>query len=229
MIPMRQEIADILPWYERQLNKLGVDIRLNTAVDEDLLDELRPDVLVLATGSLPEASLGFVEGLGNIENIELMMVDELLEERKPTGDTVLVVGGDQVGMEIADYLSEQGKSVHVVEASPHFAKKLATNDRRYLMSRVAAKSVKQYKNVEKVDILPGDEVLVVSGGKRQKLPEIDTIVLASQRRPNVFLAEVAERKKIEVKIVGDAAGLSEWEQGTIMAAIATGYDAGRQI
>ncbi len=64
MIPMRQEIADILPWYERQLNKLGVEIRLNTAVDGDLLDELKPDVLVLATGSLPEASLGFVEGLG---------------------------------------------------------------------------------------------------------------------------------------------------------------------
>jgi hypothetical protein len=97
------------------------------------------------------------------------------------------------------------------------------------MARVAAKGVKQHKNVEKVDILPGDEVWVVSSGKRLKLPEIDTIVLASERRPNVFLAEVAERRKIEVKIVGDAAGISEWEQGTVMAAIATGYDAGRQI
>ncbi len=230
MIPMRQEIADILPWYERQLNKLGVDIRLNTAVDGELLDELKPDVLVLATGSLPEASLGFVEGLANIEQIEMVMADELLEERKPTGDTVLVVGGDQIGMEIADYLSEQGKAVHVVESGPHFAKKLAVNDRRYLVARLAAKGVKQYKNVEKVDILPGDEVWVVrSGSKRRSCREIDTIVLAGERRPNVFLAEVAERKKIEVKIVGDAAGVSEWEQGTIMAAIATGYDAGRQI
>jgi len=229
MIPMRQELSDILPWYERQLNKLGVDIRLNTVVDGDIIDELKPHVLVLATGSLPEASLGFVEGLGNVEHIEMMMVDELLEERKPTGNTVLVVGGDQVGVEIADYLSEQGKTVHVVEAGPHFAKKLATNDRRYLISRLASKGVRQHKNVEKVEILPGDEVWVVSRGKRLKLPEIDTIVLASERRPNVFLAEVAERKKIEVKIVGDAAGISGEEQGTIMSAIATGYDAGRQI
>ncbi len=229
MIPMRQEIADILPWYERQLNKLGVEIRLNTAVTADLLDELKPDVLVLATGSLPEASLGFVEGMGNIEHMEMLMADELLEERKPTGDTVLVVGGDQVGIEIADYLSEQGKTVHVAEAGPHFAKKLATNDRRYLISRLAAKGVRQYKNVEKVEILPEEEVWIVSGGKRTKLPVIDSIVLASQRRPNVFLAEVAERKKIEVKIVGDAAGISGEEQGTIMTAIASGYDAGRQI
>ena len=229
MIPMRQEIADILPWYERQLNKLGVDIRLNTAVDGDLLDELKPQVLVLATGSLPEASLGFVEGLGNIERIGMLTADELLEERKPAGDTVLVAGGDQVGMEVADYLSEQGKTVHVVESGPHFAKKLATNDRRYLISRLAAKGVRQYKNVEKVEILPKEEVWIVSGGKRTKLPVIDSIVLASQRRPNVFLAEVAERKKIEVKIVGDAAGISGEEQGTIMTAIASGYDAGRQI
>ncbi len=236
MMPQRQEIADILPWYERQLNRLGVEIRLNTAVDADLLDELKPDVLVLATGSLPEASLGFVEGLGHIERIEMMMVDELLEDRRPTGDTVLVVGGDQIGMEVADYLSEQGKAVHVAEAGPHFAHKLATNDRRYLTSRLKARGVAQYKKVEKVDILPGDEVWVVAAGKtpagadqRMQLPGIDTIVLAAQRRPNLFLAEVAERRGIELKIVGDAAGVADQEQGTIMAAIATGYDAGRQV
>ena len=166
----------------------------------------------------------------------MMMVDELLEDRRPTGDTVLVVGGDQIGMEVADYLSEQGKTVHVVEAGPHFAHKLATNDRRYLMSRLKAKGVTQYKKVEKVDILPGDEVWVVAAGKtpagagqRMQLPGIDTIVLAAERRPNVFLAEVAERRGIELKIVGDAAGVADQEQGTIMAAIATGYDAGRQI
>ncbi len=236
MMPARQEMADILPWYERQLNRLGVEIRLNTAVNADLMDELKPDVLVLATGSLPEASLGFVEGLGNVERMELMMVDELLEDLRATGDTVLVVGGDQVGVEVADYLSEQGKAVHVVEAGPRFAYKLAVNDRRYLMSRLAAKGVKQYKNVAKVDILPGDDVWVIAAGKspadaghRLHLPGIDTIVLAAERRPNVFLAEVAERKGIEIKIVGDAAGVGDREQGTVMAAIATGYDAGRQI
>ncbi len=243
MIPERVEMADILPWYERQLHRLGVEVRLNTLVDGELLDRLRPDVLVLATGSLPEASLGFVEGLEHIGQIDLMTVDELLEDRRATADTVLVVGGDQIGMQTAHYLAEQGKAVYVVEAGPHFATKLATNDRRYLMSRLAAKGVKQYKKVAKVEILPGGEVWVVASGRtpagagqppagaaaRQKLPGIDTIVLAGERRPNVFLAEVAEAKNIEVRIVGDAAGVDDREQGTIMAAIATGYDAGCRI
>ncbi len=66
-------------------------------------------------------------------------------------------------------------------------------------------------------------------GGRERLPEIDTIVLASDRRPNIFLAEVAERKGIETRIIGDAKGVTGADQGTVLAAIAMGYEVGRQI
>jgi hypothetical protein len=70
---------------------------------------------------------------------------------------------------------------------------------------------------------------MVCGGKRERLPGIDTIVLASERRPNIFLSELADRKGIEKHIIGDAGGVAGEGQGTIMAAIATGYDVGRRI
>ena len=229
IIPRRAEIADILPWYERQLNKLGVQVRLNVTVDESLLDEIKPDVLIVATGSLPEVPLGFVEGLGNIKDIELMTADELLEEQKLTGDSVLVVGGDQIGLQVADYLSEQGKTVYVVERGGHFARKMASADRRYLVGRLIEKGVRRHKNVQKVEIVGTDEVWMITGNDRDRLPDIETIVFASDRRPNIFLAEVAERKGIETHIVGDAAGVAAEGQGTIMAAITAGYDAGRQV
>jgi len=229
MIPMRQEIGDILPWYERQLNKLGIEVRLNTTVDETFLENMRPDVLMIATGSLPEVPLGFVDGLGNVDQMDLMMVDELLEERRPTGDAVLVVGGDQYGLQAADYLSEQGKAVTVVENSSRWAAHMALNDSRYLLERLKRKGVKRYKNVEKVEILPRDDVWMVHDGNRQRTPGIETIVLASERRPDARLVEWAERKGIATKVVGDAGGVGEEGQGTIMAAIASGYDAGRLI
>jgi len=229
IIPRRAEIADILPWYERQLNELGVQVRLNVTVDESLLDEIKPDVLIVATGSLPEVPLGFVEGLGNIKDIELMTADELLEEQKLTGDSVLVVGGDQIGLQVADYLSEQGKTVYVVERGGHFARKMASADRRYLVGRLIEKGVRRHKNVQKVEIVGTDEVWMITGNDRDRLPDIETIVFASDRRPNIFLAEVAERKGIETHIVGDAAGVAAEGQGTIMAAITAGYDAGRQV
>ncbi len=229
MMPKRQEIGDILPWYERQLNKLGVEIRLNTPVDEDLLSQISPEVLVVATGSLPEVPLGYIDGLGNIKDIELLMVDELLEEERLTGDSTLILGGDQIGLQVADYLSEEGKRVYVAEKSARLAAKMAVMDRHYLMERITEKGVKQYESVQKVEILPADEVWIVRDGDREHLPEIDSIVLASDRRPNIFLAEVAERKGIETHIIGDASGVDGEDQGTVLAAIAAGYEVGRRI
>jgi len=228
-IPKREEIGDIIPWYERQLNRLGVEIRLNTPVDESLLDQISPDVLVIATGSLPEVPLGFIEGLNNTKDIELLMVDELLEEERLTGDTVLVVGGDQIGLQVADYLSERDKRVYVIEKGAHFAEKMASNDRHYLVGRIISKGVKRHKKVERVEILPTDEVWIVKDSGRERLPEIDTIVLASDRRANIFLAEVAKKKGIETHIIGDASGVTSRDQGTIQAAITAGYEVGRQI
>ena len=229
MMPKRQEIGDIIPWYERQLHGLGVQIRLNTTADEGLLDEIRPDVLVIACGSLPEVPLGFVEGLSNIKSVELIMADELIEEERLTGDAVLVVGGDQIGLQVADRLSQAGKTVYVAEKRDHFGAKMASNDRRFLMGRLIGQGVKRYKNVEKVEILPTDEVWMTRGGRKERLPGVETIVLASQRRPNVFLEEVAKRKGIETHVAGDASGVTAEGQGTIMAAITAGYDVGRQI
>jgi 2,4-dienoyl-CoA reductase-like NADH-dependent reductase (Old Yellow Enzyme family)/thioredoxin reductase len=228
-MPKREEIGDILPWYERQLNRLGVGIRLNTPVDQGLLDQISPDVLVIATGSLPEVPLGFIEGLDNIKDIELLMVDELLEEERLTGDNILIIGGDQIGLQVADYLSERGRKIYVVEKGAHFAEKMASSDRHYLMGRIISKSVKRHKMVQRIEILPVDEVWMVNGSGRERLPEIDTIVLAGDRRPNIFLAEIAERKGIETHVVGDAKGFAGRDQGTVLAAIAGGYDVGRQI
>jgi 2,4-dienoyl-CoA reductase-like NADH-dependent reductase (Old Yellow Enzyme family) len=228
-MPKRSEMADMLPWYERQLNKLGVEIRLNVNVDAALLDQISPDVLVVATGSLPEVPLGFVDGLSHIRDIEVLMIDELVEDERLTGDSVLVVGGDHIGLQVADLLAEKGKTVTIVERAAHFGEKLASADRRFLMGRLVDRGVKRYKNIERIDLQATDQVWMICGGKNERLPGIDTIVFASERRPNIFLAEVAEKKGIEVHLAGDATGVIGEGQGTIMAAIATGYDVGRRI
>ena len=229
MIPRRQELEEILPWYERELNKLGVEIRLNTTVDEKFLEQIGPDVVVLATGSLPEVPLGYIQGLENVKEIELLMVDELIEEKKLTGDNVLVIGIDQVGLQVADYLVEQGKNVYAMGKEQHFGEKMAGNDKFYLIGGLIKKGVKRGKNIQRIEILPTDEVWVVSEGGKEKLPEIDTIVFASDRRPNIFLEEIITKKGIESRIIGEASGIADISQGTAYACIAAGYDAGRQI
>lgn len=231
MMPRREEMADLLPWYERQLNRLRVETRLNTVVDEDLLEQISPDVLVVATGSVPAVPLGFVVGLENVSEIEVLMIDDLLEGRRPVGDVVVIVGGgDHMGLQLADYLSARGARVSVVNGSQGFGCKMTLMDLPRLEERLAVAGVVKHGEVERIEILPHDDVWMVSAGSaRQKLPGVDTLVFAKTRRPNASLAEVADRLGIETRIIGDASGVDGGDQGTLFAAIAAGYDAGRQI
>ena len=229
MMPGRQEIADILPWYERQLHRLGVEIRLNTVIDERLLEQASPDVLVVATGSLPDARLGFVVGLENVHNIQLLMVDDLLEKLMPAGDDILVVGGDQIGLQVADYLSERGARVTVAEPDRRLAARMATADSLYLLQRVTGKGLRLFRGVQQVRVLPVDEVRVVDRVGQEHQADVSTIVLAAHRRPSADLARLAEARGIEAHVVGDARGVRGEDRGTIIAAIADGYDTGRRL
>jgi len=228
-IPGRREIADMLPWYEVQLAKYGVDVRLNTTVDGPMLDELAPDVVFVATGSVPQVPQSMLESIGNAANLEMAMIDDLLEEQAKPGSNVLVIGGDQIGMQAADYLSEAGKKVWVAEATGHFAPKLAAHDRWYLLGRADRKGVRRVKHVHGVEIDGEDKVWLVTAKGREHLPGIDTIVFAGDRRSDRALAELCERRKLKAYVIGDAFDVTSEDGGTIFANIAQAYDIARGI
>lgn len=229
MMPGRQEIGDILPWYERQLGKYQVEVRLNTTVDGALLDALAPEVVVVASGSQPQVPQSFTEGLYHCERIAVLMVDDVLEHREAVGEHILVIGGDQIGMEVADYLSEGGRQVCVAEAHGHFAAKLAANDRWYLVNRTRQKQVKQYKHVHQVEVDADEQVHLVTAQGRVHLPAIDTIVIAADRKSDRAVAELAERRGIETHVVGDAKDVESEDAGTMFVNIAQAYDLARHL
>ena len=228
-IPGRAEIADMLPWYERQLKKYDVELRLNTQVDGALIDALRPDVVFVATGSVPQVPQSMVEAVASASGIDFLMIDDILEDELETGKTILVVGGDQIGMQAADYLSEGGRTVYVAEAHGHFAEKLAANDRWYLIARTIEKKVRRFKNVGDIEIGAGGSVVLRMDGAAQTLPGIDTVVFASERRSERAVAELARSRGLETYVIGDAADVSSEDSGTILNNIAQAYDRARAI
>ena len=229
MIPGRREIADMLPWYERQIAKYGVDVRLNTTVDAALLDSLKPDVVFVATGSVPQVPQNMIESIGKAENIDILLIDDVLEEKIETHGNILVVGGDQIGMQAADYLSEGGAQVYVAEAHNHFAQKLAANDRWYLVARTIEKKVQRFKNVHDIEIAENGGVTLVTDKGMESLPDIGTIVFASERRSTRTLVEIAKGKGYDTHVIGDAFDVTSEDAGTIFANIAQAYDTARRI
>lgn len=55
--PGRAEVAGIADWLVREVELAGVEVRLNTLAEAEDVLELRPDVVVVATGGLPSTGL----------------------------------------------------------------------------------------------------------------------------------------------------------------------------
>lgn len=219
----------MLPWYERELARYGVEVRLGTEVGDALLDELRPDVVFIATGSVPQVPQQMMDSVVNASSVDVQMIDDVLEYGTDPGRTILVVGGDQIGMQAADYLSEGGRTVFVAESHGHFAQKLAANDRWYLIARTIEKKVQRFKNVHDIEIAEDGSVQLVMPQGRQPLPRLDTIVFAGERRSDRSVAELAKQRGLETWVIGDAADVSSEDSGTIFMTIAQAYDRARAL
>jgi len=100
-------VADYLTWAIRQA---GVEIKLNTVATPEKVLALKPDAVVLATGSVSVMPDIPVVNRGNVT-----LAVQVLEGKVKTGKRVIVGGGGEVGCEAAVYLAEQGKQVTIVE------------------------------------------------------------------------------------------------------------------
>lgn len=225
----RKEIGDILPWYVRQIGKYGVEVRLNTRVDEATVRQIAPDVVIVATGSVPQVPSDMIDLVLNAGGIDMLMLDDVMEPNAVLGRNVLVIGGDQNGMVVTDHLAQCGCTVTLVEAHNHFGAKLAAHDRWYVTNRQNANGVRRIKNVHAVEADDDDNIWIVTQDGREMLPGIETVVFAGERRSDRGVAEITEKMNIETHLVGDANDAVSENASTILATIQQSFDLARHI
>ncbi|MDO6440922.1 NADPH-dependent 2,4-dienoyl-CoA reductase [Marinobacter sp. 2_MG-2023] len=105
LIPGKEEFYETLRYYRVMLDKLGVDVRLETRVDVDDLKAGNFDEVVLATGVEPRTP--DIEGIDHPKVIGYL--DALLE-RKPVGQKVAVVGAGGIGFDVSEFIVHKGTS-----------------------------------------------------------------------------------------------------------------------
>ena len=132
MQPRRAQILDLMDWYERQFSKLGVSLRLNTYLDEDEIGAHPADVVILATGSLPDEKgfqrwLPHLESLPGIEAGGVWSPEAVLRREARLGDAVVVYdeGSNWRGVGTAWALAEAGKKVTIVTPEAFVGKEIA--------------------------------------------------------------------------------------------------------
>lgn len=101
------KLRDLLAWYKRRMEKLGIEVRLNDEVKD--IAAFGGDPVVIATGATPRL-------LRHVPGYEKMVeACEYLRGTKPVGERVAVIGGGLTGSEIAYELALGGKKPVIVE------------------------------------------------------------------------------------------------------------------
>jgi pyruvate/2-oxoglutarate dehydrogenase complex dihydrolipoamide dehydrogenase (E3) component len=136
-------------------------------------------------------------------SMHLCTVTDAMDGRTPVGGRVIIIGGGQAGLLLADFLAEQGKTVAVLNRRPHFAEEMSSNDRFYLRERLKRETITLYKRVTALAV-ESDSVFFKSDGRKEKLTGYDTIIIAEA------MAAVRDAKNLlkdyrgEVHFIGDA-------------------------
>jgi 2,4-dienoyl-CoA reductase-like NADH-dependent reductase (Old Yellow Enzyme family)/thioredoxin reductase len=215
--PFKDTIEVFRKYLVRQVTKLGVELRLGKEFTPDMLNKLKPDSVILATGVKP-----FIPQIPGIRSRKVIQASEVLMGAE-TGERVVIIGGELVGCETALLLAERGKKVTIMRHGPELATKVHGLIREPMLARLKYKGASVLTGVEYQEITDAGVVIKTAAGEK-KIIEADTVVLAAGSTPNTELAAALKGKVAQVLSVGDCV-----EPRSIMEAVDEGYRAGLKI
>jgi 2,4-dienoyl-CoA reductase (NADPH2) len=101
-IPGKEEFNETLRYFANELDRLGVEVRLNHRVSVSELAEQPYDEILLATGVSPR-----VPDIPGIDREIAIRYDQLLRGEKQAGKRVAIIGAGGIGFDVAEYLTHQ--------------------------------------------------------------------------------------------------------------------------
>jgi NADPH-dependent 2,4-dienoyl-CoA reductase/sulfur reductase-like enzyme len=229
--PHKTEIKSLIDYQAGQLKKNKVKVELGKELTAADVKKMKPDAVIVATGVKPVVPQDEVPMLNTLSNV--VMAEDVLLGKAKVGQRVLVIGGDLVGCEVAEFLADQGKDVAVARRSQFMADKMNPDMRMILIDRLKNKGVRLFPNTQYM-LATDDGVRVHVRGGITSMAEIaadamkniaaDTYVIAAGSTSNTDLADALKGKVKALQTVGDCV-----EPRRILEAIREGWKAASEI
>lgn len=160
--PFKDTLETFRQYLVRQVTKLDVELRLRNKFTADVLKELKPDVIILATGVKP-----FIPQIPGIRSKKVIQASEVLMGAE-TGERVTVIGGELVGCETALLLMERGKKVTIMRRGPELATKVHQFIREPMLARLKYKGASILTGVEYQEITDAGVVIKTADGEKSR-------------------------------------------------------------
>jgi pyruvate/2-oxoglutarate dehydrogenase complex dihydrolipoamide dehydrogenase (E3) component len=195
--PYKSEIADLTQYLATQVHKAGVRLELGKEATASGVQTIAPDAVILATGVTPS-----IPEIPGIERENVVIAEDVLAGRARVGERVIVIGGELVGCETAEFLADAGKTVTITRRGPSMAAAVAPMIGQPLVGRLSAKGVTMLTGVKYEEVNNEGLVITTGDGEKRTIPA-DTIVLAARSRPNTELLQQLGDSVPEIYQVGD--------------------------
>lgn len=208
----KYKLGWMIGYYENMLRKLGVTVRLGTTCTPEMLEELKPYAVFIATGSV-EA----IPPLPGIGGEGVIPVRSYLCERPEIKDSkVIVLGAGQTGLETARMLAVAGNEVTVVDMLPDEIPPITDHRLDLNYAREAGVKILMAYKVVRIE----DSAVVVTDlatGEEKSLPRDKVIVALGVKSDRALYDEVKDRFQ-NVFNLGDSD-----KPGMAVYAVSAGY------
>ncbi len=142
---------------------------------------------------------------GASANLEL--VRKATHAWMPLGNRVAIIGGELVGIELAEFLHERGRTVTVIEEAPRMGKGLTLVRRMRILQELAEHGVSLRSGASGIAIGPEAVSFTDSQGASQNVP-CDTVIVAKGATGDTRLAQGLTSAGFSVISIGDAGGVT---------------------
>lgn len=175
----KQEITKVVKYMRRRLEVSNVDIRLNTEVTDEMLDNEFKDYEVVGTiGAIPKE----IEAFKVFK--QTMTADDILSGKAFPGRKIVIIGGGSVGCETADYLAPlindlfpNNRDVTIIEQTPGLMNGEGGAAKSQLTLRLMRKGIKIETNSQ-ITSVDENTITYMKKGQEYIIDDADTLVFA---------------------------------------------------
>ncbi len=211
-----EDLPAMVRYLKNQITKLGVKIRTGKAFHPSLIDEIKPDAIILATGGIPVVPE--IPGInrrnvvnGTVLHRRLKRYLRFMGPRllrwltvfwMPVGKRVIIIGGGIQGCELAEFLVKRSRKVTIIGTSEKPGEGMVEVARRRLFRWLARKGTDMVYEARCDEITDRGLTITTKEGKRQTI-EADSVVTALPLLPDTEMFHTIEGKVPEIYRIGD--------------------------
>lgn len=219
-IPFKYEMYELGNTFGKLAKDEGVEIRLNTEVTKEYVEEENVDALIIAVGSSP-----LVPPIPGLDNENVVVVNNYYLEKDKIKDDkeIVVLGGGLAGCETAIHLAQEGKKVHLVEMRSELAPDANIRHRPILLSEIEKEGVEVHTEFKGLKVSNEGVLCLDKEGNEVLVPGTHVICALGQRANRNMVDELIDCAPYVAQI-GDCVRPS-----TITTAVYQGHHAALDI